>query len=530
MDVALSYGTPSGVETGAGRARVRLSGARQRPRVRWRGAVKDPIALREALLALHEVVIADFRWRPPESRAEFERWLEGWLDLHAAAERGRLDRERRRALEYRWAELTGAQRWTLLDPVVSVHEDQVLFEAFSLDGGAYAKVGVDRAALEEPPGDDVVLGTTNVDFSAGFYEAVRRLRSIWRTELALGHDPAGEAVDMVTTGAAAHREKKVDLPDAWLRGFVQLGAASLLASADSALRVELLPVHVHDLCRHLRLHKARTSPRALRFELTPGQPASLVLEPWEHRLELHESTHTAREPRVVRVWGRNRLRLVERVLPLARRLTFHLLGRGLPYFVTARGDGLDFTLGLSGWTKADWSQSARFDALLARRRLGGPPSPKPLQWLEANHRGSPADVAAGAGVDLPTVHAGLVDAAARGLVVYDLLHGVYRHRPLLDRPLPPGASLGDDPEERASRDLVARGAAAVTGSRREPDGTTRVTGRVAQDEAHTFEPVVLLADDGSVSSAECGCFFAKQHGLKQGPCAHVRALLLIYEG
>lgn len=523
MDVALTYEAPSGVETGGGRARVRLAGATQRPRVRWRGAVKDPISLREALLALHEVVIADFRWKPPESRQEFEAWLQGWLDLHASAERARLDAERRRALEYRWAEQR--QAWTVLDPVVSVHPDQVTFEAFSRDGGAYAKVGVDRAALDEPPGEDVVLGTTNVDFSAGLYEAVRRLRSIWRTELALGHDPGGDALGVHTDGAEGHREKKVALPDAWVRGFVQLGAASLI----DALRVELLPVHVHDLCRYLRLHRAKVSPRALRWELTPGQPAVLVHEPWEHRVVLHGSTHTAAEPRVIRIWGRNRLRLVERVIPLARRFVLHLLGRGLPYFLTARGDAVDFTLGLSGWTKSDWSSTARLDALIARRRAGGAVSPAPLAWLEAHRRGTPEEVAAGAGVPVAQVHATLVEAASRGQVVYDLLHGVYRHRPLLDRPLPASATLGDDPEEVAARALVARGAAVVTATRREVDGTTRVTGRVTDDATHEYAPSVSLSDEGAVTAAECGCFFAKQHGLKLGPCAHQRALLVVYE-
>ncbi len=520
MDVALTYAAPSGVETGGGRARVRLAGAKERPRVRWRGAVKDPISLREALLALHEVVIADFRWRPPASRQEFEAWLQGWLDLHGAAERARLDAARRRALEYRWAEQR--QAWALLDPVVSVHPDQVAFEAFSRDGGAYARVGVDRAALDEPPGEEVVLGTTNVDFSAGLYEAVRRLRSIWRTELALGHEAegVGEAVELQTADLPARREKKVALPDGWVRGFVQLGAASLVA----AVRVELLPVHVLDVCRYLRLHRAKVSPRALRWELVPGQPAAVVYEPWEHRVVLHGSSHDAREPRAIRVWGRQRLRLAERVIPLARRFVLHLLGRGLPYFLTARGDAVDFTLGLSGWTKSDWSSTARLDALIARRRVAGPSTPAPLAWLEAHRRGTPDEVAAGAGVPVAQVHAALVEAASRGLVVYDLLHGVYRYRPLLDRPLPAGATLGDDPEEVAARALVAGGAAAVTTTRREVDGSTRVSGR-AGDQA----PSVSLSDEGAVVSAACGCFFAKQHGLKLGPCAHQRALLLVHD-
>ena len=64
------------------------------------------------------------------------------------------------------------------------------------------------------------------------------------------------------------------------------------------------------------------------------------------------------------------------------------------------------------------------------------------------------------------MHASLTDAAGQGLVVYDLLHGVYRHRPLLHTPLPPEVTLGADPQEQEARALVARKAAAIVGTRR----------------------------------------------------------------
>lgn len=517
MLVALSYGAPSGVEMSGAKARVRLSGARERGGVRWRGAVKEPIAVREALLALHDVVASDLRWRPPAAREEFHRWLQAWLDKHAAAERARVDAERRRALEWRFAE-ERAQAWVLLDPVVSVHPDQVQFEAFSRDGSTYARVGIDRSRVEEV--GEVSLGTTNVDFSVGLYEAVRRLRSFWRTELAL--DPGG--VEVATDGAATHKEKKIDLPDAWVRGFVQIGAAALL----DAVRVELLPVHVHDVCRHLRLHKAKASPRALRWELTPGRPVEAVLEPWEHRLVLHGSRHASKEPRTIRTWGRARWRLVERTIPIAQRFELHLLGRGLPYFLTAHGPGVDVTFGLSGWTRADWTATARLDALIARRRLGGATSPRPLAWLEQHGRGTPEQVALAAGVSTGEATAALVEAAGRGLAVYDLLHGVWRHRPLVPGGLPAGIGLGEDPAASEGRRLAWSGAAVVTGSRREADGGTRVQGRVAEAPGRAFEPEVVLSDEGSVKAAACGCFAAKQ-GLKAGLCLHQHALLLVYE-
>jgi hypothetical protein len=516
VELALSYTEQSGVNVADGTARVHLSGALERPALRYRGVIKHPLALREFMGALHDVVIADFRWRPPETRLAFERWLQYQLDQQAAAEAGRIDRERRRYFEYLWA--TDRALWWVLDPVCSVHPDQVFFEAFSRDGSAYARVGLDRGGCDEV--GETVCGTTNVDFSTGLYESIRRLRTIWKTELDLGHD----AVTLETEGAERHTEKKVDLPESWIQGFVQIGAAFLL----DALAVDLLPVHVYDLCRFLRLHKARTSPRALRWELTPGEPVSVVFEPWEHRMTFAGSTHTASEKRIIRLWGRRRLCLLERVIPQADSFRFHLLGRGLPYFVTARAGVLDFTLGLSGWSRADWTSTARFSALVARRGGTSQPSDKPLAWLKTHYLGTPAEIAKGSGVDETTVHASLVDAAGRGLVVFDLLHKVYRYRPLIPGGLPEGLGVGQDPKEIAAKAFVRSGAAKLTGSRRDPKGTL-VRARVTEDAEHVYAPEITIGETGKVLGASCDCFFAKEHGIKQGLCEHQLALLLLYD-
>ena len=73
------------VEWGSREARVRFAGARERPRLTYRGRVKDPLALRELLGALYDVVLADFRWRPTAQREAFQRWLVRRLDREAAA-------------------------------------------------------------------------------------------------------------------------------------------------------------------------------------------------------------------------------------------------------------------------------------------------------------------------------------------------------------------------------------------------------------------------------------------------------------
>ena len=79
---------------------------------------------------------------------------------------------------------------------------------------------------------------------------------------------------------AAGDAKTVRVPYRWLRAFGQVQAASTLP----AERVRLAPVDLYNVLLSLRLRKAKTAPRALRYELVPGQPPRLVLEPWEQVL------------------------------------------------------------------------------------------------------------------------------------------------------------------------------------------------------------------------------------------------------
>src|SRR5690606_6738378 len=85
-----------------------------------------------------------------------------------------------------WLQRNDPLAWMVLDPVISVHPDSVLFEVFSKDEGAYAVLGVDQTSLElesEPR-----YGVTNIDFSDRFAEGIARMRSYRDTRLAVGQD------------------------------------------------------------------------------------------------------------------------------------------------------------------------------------------------------------------------------------------------------------------------------------------------------------------------------------------------------
>ena len=103
----------------------------------------------------------------------------------------------------------------------------------------------------------------------------------------------------------------------------------------------------------LRLRKARTAPRGLRYELVPGEPPRLVLEPWDLVVRSTGAPYRGAQPRVIRTWGRNRLAGLTRVLPHAKGLTVAVAGPGLPSLdIVDLGDAT-LALALSGWTDAN---------------------------------------------------------------------------------------------------------------------------------------------------------------------------------
>jgi len=164
-----------------------------------------------------------------------------------------------------WSDDTWVSQSDLLDPVITVHRDRIFFEAFSQDQSAYVALIVDPAVFE--PMGEVVCGTTNIDFTAWLWGALGELRTSRATTFRIGP----EGLDVRTSGAGGRFEKKVDLPDAWVRGFLQVQAAMGMPGT----RISVKPIDLLSAVRFLRFSKAKVSPRGIRYEFEPGQDARL---------------------------------------------------------------------------------------------------------------------------------------------------------------------------------------------------------------------------------------------------------------
>lgn len=495
-------------------ARLALLADLDRAPVQADATIQDPIALREALSALYQVVQSDFRYKPKDRTAlmAYRRMRQQSAGMSAwAAQRAYFD----------WLSRNDPLAWMVLDPIVTVHPDAVIFEVFSKDEGSYAQLSVDASALDfaSPP----TCGTTNIDFSKALFDGVQRMRSYRDTRLTIGR----EAVGLATEGAPEVLEKQIKVPDAWLRGFLQVQSAATLADT----RFSLAPVDLYNALRHLRLNGDRKRQgRAIRVELVPGEHPRLVLEPWETVIETSAGLYKGKTPQVVRIWGRRRLMLLRRFLPFVESVDVHLLGSGLPGFWVLRAGPLTFTLGLTGFTSANWSRSLTFDVLLPRPEGDLPGREATIDWLKANWFGSASAIAKATESTPAKARAVLQALCQEGLVAFDVARGVFRLRPLAAEPLDPARLAHRNLRERQASDLLAiKDAVKITKENRVFGQGVELVGKVSVTaEKREYRPQMWVDDEGRVRKAECTCSFHRSNGLKEGPCAHIYAVRLAH--
>jgi hypothetical protein len=402
--------------------------------------------------------------------------------------------------------------WRLLvpcDPVVTVAPDVLFFECFSKDESSYGCLTVDREAFAAQ--GDVATGTTNVDYSLALFEEFQRLRTYRRTRFAV--DPAGFEVS--TEGGDDYREEKIDLPPTWLRGFMQLQAAMSVA----ARRISVSREGLYNLLAWLKRHRARKSPRGLRFELTPGQPVQIVIEPWETRIKLHDHPYAGETAETIRTWGRDRLLTLARLLPLVENADVFLLGTGLPSFWSVRMGEMRLLLGLSGWTANDWTSGG---GALADLAPPAEPSEDLLGDIAAAFHDSPSltfeQARSRTGAAPHLVAAGLNRFALLGQLIHDLSAGVYRWRQILPVEVSLKQVKIDSPEAAAAKQLVAKGRVKI-----ERDET--VSGlRIIAGQAENRKSEIVLDADVKVARGQCNCSQYYQFKLRQGPCRHMQAL------
>lgn len=374
-----------------------------------------------------------------------------------------------------------------LDPVVTANGDRLRFESFSGCCGVYARLDVLQAGLD---GDDIGHGTTNVDVNNPLREALTRIGPADPLHLAVGP----EALE-VTTFDGPLVERKVPLPDRWLRGF----AETQVTAAGFDLRAELPATEAVRFLRALPRGGGRSGARTTQWLV----PAGRTLRPT-----------TRPVPGAVCLPGPERLAALQRVLRHATALrvygppagtgptasAWEVVLPGMRLTLTLSPDASRGFSGEGGVLGALATGTAEQDAELVSVLLAWEP------------RIDVAELAAQSGLTPQRVRAALTRLGTGGQIGYDTAEAAFFHRQL---PYDAGRAEAHNPRLRAARALVAADAVRLA----EGGGPATVT---VDDHVQR-----VRADEAGRLSCTC-LWWAKYRG-GRGPCKHVLAVAMVRE-
>jgi hypothetical protein len=363
------------------------------------------------------------------------------------------------------------------DPVVTSNVDRLRFESFSACCGVYARYDALPGSLD---GTVLDTGTTNVDFNPPMRDALARIGGLEPLHLQVGEDVVVRTLDTEVT------EKKVPLPERWLKGFaeVQLASATVTPTFEVA---------------------AAEARRFIRSLPSSGSRKPVWVVPAGRGLRIT----TRPTPDGVSLSGLDRLKPLEPLLRFARSLRAYAAPHG-PQGATGVWElelddarlvlalSPESSRGFSGeggvlWDLAD-EQSAD-DADLISVLLAFEPRID-IQRLAAE-----------SGLSADRVTGALGRLGAAGRVGYDAAEAAYFHR-----------ELPYDPERLAAMHPRLRDATALVNA-----GAVRLDGSAAYVRSGDTEHVVRRTEAGD----RCTCPWYAKHKGSRGPCKHVLAADLV---
>ena len=530
------YSGSSAVNSSAAKTGMNFSPDALREPTFFRGTLRKNIPFREAISALHYVVVSDLRFKPKD-REEYKAWAaqqeQIYLEEMAATNvdlkaKVGVRRKELEDLQQQSSKIMGpyykAQKkyfeyiykrdrdaWFVLDPVITVHPDEVFFECFSQDESTYGRLGTGYEVFKEV--NEFACGTTNIDYSDALYKEFQKIRDYKTTDFNI--DPSG--FEVKTTQEDNFKEVKIDLPDSWVRGFLQVSSAMTL----NKVSFDLHPMDVYNFCFILKRYKEKKGPRSIRFVLKPGQPVKAIFEPWNYEVVCSRSPYHGTTEKEIRIWGRRRLLILERLIPVTKKFTVNLLGTGLPSFFIADMGDMNFTLGLSGWTKNDWSRAGNFDLLAPRAEIDLFTKAKVFEALKETWFATADELAQKLKMDRAVIMGALSAYTQAGRVMYDLNRDVYRVRELTQEPLPFEQLRFSNEREKQARSFINERKVKSTLTLVE-NNHKKIIGQVT-DQQKNHDTELLINADQRLVEASCTCRFFQKNKLFQGPCEHILA-------
>jgi len=374
----------------------------------------------------------------------------------------------------RYADVGRGARLANLDPVVTASGDRLRFESFSECNGVYARLDL----LPDGMGSgDVGFGTTNVDINRPLRTALARVHRSEALHLSVGADEL-----RASSLSGTHVERKVRLPERWVRGLGEMPAKSRALIPVAEVKGPAIARLVGSL--------PRGGPPGPTLYLLP---VSGSMRPSPRPL-----------PGSVEIAGSGRLRGTDRIARHASALTVHAGPEGTTAWVFEL-PGARFTLVLSPDPFRGFSGEGTLLLLLTdgQAEEHGSTLLPHMSWDPAI---DPTALAHRSGLSLEAVEAGLAWVAASGRLGYDVSDQAYFHREL---PIEGDKILRRHPRLVAARSLLDSGAV------QQVSGGWTVTG--------SYGGKYQISDQDPL---RCTCRWDAEHGVSRGPCKHILAVVI----
>ena len=380
--------------------------------------------------------------------------------------------------------------WRLLDPVITSGNQLLRLECFSSCASVYARADFTENAFAD--GAFNRNGTTNVDFNGAFLNHLAQLRPGKPAHFEMGEQSIklqsrqGEAV-----------ERKVKLPERWIKGFLQVQAVQRQAQ----------PLFELD----------RLTAGQLLSRIPASTKGALYLVPKRHKPEILHRQPSGKGG-FIAVTDGHRLRLLQAILPDLQALrVYQTEATGASLWVADTG-AAQFTLGLSGAAAHGFSGDG--DALRQLRAAEIDEIDLALARAAAhglNHF-TIAELAQHQDFSLPQATEIVDRLAQQGLLGFDRDRDRYFYRQLpflVDAKQQPGRLQG-------SQELLANQAVEIE-HRERRDGELIASGWV-RGESGYYQVALRVDARGYLREGRCTCPWIHQHELRRGPCKHLLAL------
>lgn len=369
---------------------------------------------------------------------------------------------------------------TLLDPVLTSHEDLLRLEGFSGCCGVYARIDLPAESFDSTRQG---RGTTNVDFNQPMRNALLRLRDGEDVDFAVGKDEVA-----LSRGGDRVVEKKVKLPLRWIKSF------SEVQSYQKRLKLKF-EVPAAEALRFSRSLPKSSRPKQVSYAVQTGRNLRLSMRP---------------QRGAVKFTGTHRVKAIESLLPLAQKLrVWASKDEGTSAWEVVLSSG-SFLLVLSPEVHRGFSGEGQLLEELARAPEESVIAQIRAQLAWGAHI-STDDVSKKLGMETRVVEDAIAVLSTRGLAGYDAISENYFHREL---PFDLSKVEAMQPRLKGARRLVDEKGVQTNGG-----GVFLVRGTGTTHQ-------VKLDDDGK---GQCTCPWYSKHQGNRGPCKHILAAQITQE-